>query len=112
LKGLYTALREEKTLVVQVIIAIVMIVIGTILYHQMQPLDWAILFLLIGIIIGTELLNTAIENLLDIVTFKYNYNIKKIKDISAAATFVLSLSSVIVGLFIFVPHIIAFVKGA
>jgi undecaprenol kinase/diacylglycerol kinase (ATP) len=53
-----------------------------------------------------ELLNTAIENLVDIIAFKYNYNAKKIKDISAAATLILTITSVIVGLIIFIPKII------
>jgi undecaprenol kinase/diacylglycerol kinase (ATP) len=53
-----------------------------------------------------ELLNTAIENLVDIIAFKYNYNAKKIKDISAAAALILTITSVIVGLIIFIPKII------
>jgi undecaprenol kinase/diacylglycerol kinase (ATP) len=63
--------------------------------------------LVIGIVIGMELLNTAIENLVDIVAFRYNYNAKKIKDISAAATLILTITSIIVGLIIFIPKIIA-----
>lgn len=41
-----------------------------------------------------ELLNTAIENLVDMVSFKFSYNAKKIKDISAAATLILSLMAI------------------
>jgi undecaprenol kinase/diacylglycerol kinase (ATP) len=61
-------------------------------------------------VIGMELLNTAIENLVDIVIFKYNYNAKKIKDISAAATLILTITSIIVGLIVFIPKIIVLFK--
>jgi len=63
---------------------------------------------MIGVIVGTELLNTAIENLVDMISFKYNYNAKKIKDVSAAATLILTITAVVVGLIIFIPHIIEF----
>jgi undecaprenol kinase/diacylglycerol kinase (ATP) len=64
----------------------------------------------IGTIIGMELINTAVENLVDVVSFKYNYNAKKIKDVSAAATLVLTITAVAVGLIIFIPHIIELFK--
>ncbi|MDE7433776.1 MAG: diacylglycerol kinase family protein [Mycoplasmoidaceae bacterium] len=55
-----------------------------------------------------ELLNTAIENVVDVVTFEYNEKAKKIKDVSAAATLILTIAAVIVGLLIFIPKIIAY----
>ena len=106
-RGLSTSLKEETSLVIHFIVAIIVIVLGIVL--KINTTEWAIIILVIGIIIGTELLNTAIENVVDMVSFKYNFNAKKIKDISAAATLVLTLSAVIVGLLIFIPHIIALV---
>ncbi|GHU31910.1 hypothetical protein FACS1894166_04230 [Bacilli bacterium] len=61
-------------------------------------------------IIGMELLNTAIENLVDMVAFKYNYNAKKIKDVSAAATLTLTITAIAVGLIIFIPAAIRFFR--
>jgi undecaprenol kinase/diacylglycerol kinase (ATP) len=58
-----------------------------------------------------ELLNTAIENLVDVIAFKYNYNAKKIKDIAAAATLTLTLASIAIGLIIFIPHLITFFES-
>jgi diacylglycerol kinase len=39
IRGFFIAMREEKSLVVQVIVAIIMILIATILYRQMRLLD-------------------------------------------------------------------------
>ncbi|MDR0739369.1 MAG: diacylglycerol kinase [Mycoplasmataceae bacterium] len=106
-RGLFTSIKEEMSLVVHLIIGLIVLVVAALLHKQMQPLDWAVIVLVIGVVIGMELLNTAIENLVDIVAFKYNYNAKKIKDISAAATLVLTITSIVVGLIIFIPKIIA-----
>jgi undecaprenol kinase/diacylglycerol kinase (ATP) len=81
--------------------------VAVLLHKQMSPIDWAVIVLVIGIVIGMEILNTAIENIVDVVSFKYNYNAKKIKDVSAAATLVLTITSIAVGLIIFIPKIIA-----
>jgi diacylglycerol kinase len=56
-------------------------------------------------VIGFEILNTAIEYLVDVVSFEYSIKAKKIKDVSAAATLFVSLISVIIGLLVFIPAI-------
>ncbi|MDR0674668.1 MAG: diacylglycerol kinase [Mycoplasmataceae bacterium] len=105
-RGLFTSLKEETSLVVHIIIGVIVLVVAALLHKQMNPIDWAIIVLVIGIVIGMELLNTTIENLVDIVAFEYNYNAKKIKDISAAATLILTITAIVVGLIIFIPKII------
>lgn len=110
-RGLFISLKEESSLVVHFIIATIVIVVGIILNKYMTPIDWSIIVILIAIIIGMELLNTAIENIVDIIMFEYNAKAKKIKDISAAATLILTLASVVVGLVIFIPKIIEYFHG-
>lgn len=110
-RGLFTSLKEESSLVVHFIIGAIILVMGAILYKQMHDYDWMIIVLLIGIIIGMELLNTSIENLVDMISFKYNYNARKIKDVSAAATLILTLIAVVIGLIIFIPKIINVFNG-
>ncbi len=107
-RGLFVSLKEESSLVVHFIIATIVIIVGIILNKYMTPVDWSIVVILIAIIIGMELLNTAIENVVDIIMFEYNAKAKKIKDISAAATLILTLASVVVGLVIFIPKIIEY----
>lgn len=110
-RGLYTSLKEEPSLVVHFIIAAIVLIVSVILYKQMTVADWSIIVILIAIIISMELLNTAIENVVDVVTFEYNEKAKKIKDISAAATLILTIASVIIGLVIFIPKIIPFFQS-
>ena len=49
-----------------------------------------------------ELINTAIENLTDMVSFKFSYNAKKIKVVAAAAMLILSIMSIIVSLMVLI----------
>ena len=58
-----------------------------------------------GLVLTTELINTAIENICDHVTPEENFNIKKIKDISAGAVFLSAIFAAIIGLIIFVPYL-------
>lgn len=101
-KGLFIALKEEKTLIVDFIIAAIVITIASILHKHLKIIDWIILAMVICLVISMELINTAVENLVDIVSFTYSYNAKKIKDISAAATLVLSIMSVVVAVLIII----------
>lgn len=105
-RGIYVSLKEESSLVVHFVIGTIVMVLGIILNSEMSYTDWCIVVLLVAIIISMELLNTAIENIIDVVMFEYNVNAKKIKDISAAATLVLTIASVVIGLIIFIPKII------
>lgn len=111
IKGLVVSFLEEPSLIFHTIAAIIVFIIGGILNEQMQIIDWIILVLIVGIMITLELINTAIENISDMVSFKYNKSSKKIKDIAAAAVLFFSLTALTIGLLIFIPKIIAIAEG-
>ncbi|MDE5617820.1 MAG: diacylglycerol kinase family protein [Ureaplasma sp.] len=108
-RGFILSLKEEKSLVVHTIFGIIALVISAIL--QLSPIKWAIIIFLIGLVISSELMNTAIENVVDMVSFKFNFNAKKIKDVSAAATLILAITAIIIGLLIFIPQIVLFAQN-
>ncbi len=108
IKGLRVSIKEEKSLVIHLLIAFITIVISIVL--QLNPTSWAIIIVVIGIVISSELINTTIENLVDMVSFKFNFSAKKIKDVAAASTLILAICSIIVALLVFVPQIVEFAK--
>lgn len=108
LRGLKTSLKEEKSLVIHCVAALLAIIVSAVL--QLNPTSWAIIIVMIGLVISSELVNTAIENVVDMVAFKFNFNAKKIKDIAAAATLILAIVAIVVGLLIFVPRIVSFAQ--
>ena len=63
--------------------------------------------LTIGLVISCELVTTAIEAVVDLVTEEYHPLAKVAKDTSAAAVLIFAVIAVIVGLIIFLPKVIA-----
>lgn len=101
-RGIGSSLREESSLVVHFICTAVVFILGGILHNGMHYYDWIILVICMMVLIAGELINTAIENLTDMVSFKFSYNAKKIKDVAAAAMLVLSIMSIIASLMVLI----------
>lgn len=66
-----------------------------------SSLEWAILLLVVGFVWAAEIFNTAIEDLVDLISKEDNPAAKRIKDISAGAVMVSVLVSILVGLILF-----------
>lgn len=105
IKGLRYAYRNEQNLAVDVGVALLVTIVGFI--FKINRVEWAILALTIGLVISCELINTAIEAVVDLVTEDYHPLAKVAKDTAAAAVFVFAIIAVIVGLIIFLPKVIA-----
>ena len=109
IKGLKYAYRNEQNLAVDVGCGLIAIVAGFI--FQISAIEWTIIALTIGLVIGMELVNTAIEATVDLVTEDYHPLAKVAKDTSAAAVFVIAIASIVVGIIIFLPKLISLFKG-
>lgn len=107
--GLRTVIKEEHNLRIHLIVSSIVIVCGFI--FQISIIEWILLCFAIGFVISIEILNSAIENLADFVSPEYHNLIKKVKDISAAAVLVSTISSVVIGILIFLPKIILLVNN-
>ena len=105
IKGLKYAYRNEQNLAVDVGIAILVVIAGFI--FKVSITEWALLALTIGLVISCELINTAIEATVDLVTEEYHPLAKVAKDTSAAAVFIFAIVAIIVGLVIFLPKLLA-----
>ena len=105
IKGLRYAYRNEQNLAVDVGVALLVTIAGFI--FKLNLVEWAILALTIGLVISCELINTAIEAVVDLVTEDYHPLAKVAKDTAAAAVFVFAIVAVIVGLIIFLPKVMA-----
>ena len=103
-KGLKYAYRNEQNLTFDVGMALLVIVLGFI--FRIEVWEWAVLVLTVGLVLALELINTAIEATVDLVTEEYHPLAKVAKDTSAAAVFVFAIVAVIIGLIIFLPRVI------
>ena len=72
---------------------------------HLNQLEWLVLLLTISLVIVTEMINTAIESMTDLIEEKYHQKAKIAKDVSAGMVLLASTLSVIIGLILFIPKI-------
>lgn len=102
--GLKSAYKREQNLKIHILIMFLVIIFGII--FKISKIEWIICLILFGLVITEELMNTAIEAIVDIIMPQINPKAKLAKDVAASAVLVTAISSAIVGLIIFVPKII------
>ena len=103
LKGMFLLLRTEASIKVQFVIAL--FVTGAGFYFNISAIEWSIQLLAIGLVMGIEGINTAIEKLADYVQPEYDKKIGLIKDISAGAVMIVSILASIIGAIIYAPKL-------
>ena len=103
-QGIKSAFKTEQNLKIHFIITAIAIILGVIL--KISFTEWAICFLLFGFVITAELLNTAIEVTVDLAMPEINEKAKLAKDIAAGAVLISAVTSIFVGLTIFLPKLI------
>lgn len=72
---------------------------------QLSKWEWIFLFLLFAGMFALEMINTAIEKMVDLVTKDFHPLAKEAKDLAAGAVLVYAIFSVIIGMVIFIPKL-------
>lgn len=104
-QGMFSALKTERNLKIHVTIMILVIIAGIVL--KISKIEWIICIILFGLVIGVEMLNSAIETVVDIAMPDINPKAKFAKDAAAGAVLVFAIASAIIGFMIFGPKLIA-----
>ena len=68
--------------------------------------EWRWIILAIALVLGAELLNTAVEHLGDAVTLERNDHIRRAKDMGSGAVLVAVLAALVIGVSVFAPHVL------
>lgn len=103
LEGIKFAILEVRNFKIQLGFAILVSILGYFL--KINPNEWLSLILIITLVLILELINTAIETVVDMVSLKFHPLAKIAKDVTAGAVLVASISSIIIGVIIFLPKI-------
>lgn len=104
-EGIFTALKTEQNMKIHIIMMVLVIIFGIML--KINRIEWIMCIILFGFVISLELVNTAIENTVDLITQEKNPKAKIAKDVAAGAVLIAAITSAIIGLIIFVPKIIS-----
>ena len=107
IEGLNHAYRNEQSLWLHGGGVILAVILGIVL--KINFYEWAVIIVAFVVVLAIELLNTAIEAVVDLVTKEIHPLAKIAKDCGSAAAFVSSVASAVICLFIFLPKIIAII---
>ncbi|HLD92431.1 MAG TPA: diacylglycerol kinase family protein [Patescibacteria group bacterium] len=102
-RGISDALRSETNLRIHFLISIIVILFA--IYFKFSMVEFAILFLIISLVIILEFINTTVEKLSDIVHPDKSEEVRIVKDISAGAVLIGAISSIVIGIFLFLPKL-------
>jgi len=109
LRGIRNALARERNLRIHFVAAI--IVLASCLLLSLSAVKTALLVLLIVLVVSLELINTALEKTIDLISPDYNEQAGFIKDVAAAAVLISAIGAVIIGILILGEPLVKFLSG-
>jgi len=104
LKGGIELLRTEPSIQVQFVVAILITIAG--FYFKISREEWMAQTLCIGLVMGLEGLNTALEEIADFVHPEHHSKIGRLKDIAAGAVGIGALIALIIACIIYIPKLV------
>ncbi|MBI2614048.1 MAG: diacylglycerol kinase family protein [Candidatus Levybacteria bacterium] len=108
LEGVWHALKNNRNLRITFFLASIVILVG--LYFHVTSFEMVLLVIAILLVILSEMINTAIEEMVNLITFEHRKEAKIAKDVAAGMVLVAAVGSVIIGLLIFTPYILKLFK--
>lgn len=108
-QGIQSSFKSERNMKIHFFMLILVTMLGIIL--KISKFEWMSCIILFCLVIGSEMINTAIEYTVNLAMPNKNEIAKKAKDISAGAVLVFAIGSAIIGCMIFVPKIISFLAN-
>ena len=103
-EGMNYAFYNEVNIMVMIIIAIIALVLGVL--FKINYVETLVIVTLIGVVLSLEMVNTALEATVDLVTEEKKPLAKVAKDCASGAVGIMSIISLIVGIMIFLPKIL------
>ena len=104
LTGILTAFKEERNMRKHAVTALVVILAGFV--FQVSRIEWLFLLMSIFLVVAFEIINSAIEKVVDLAShYHFSMLAKKAKDMAAGAVLVVSLLAAVIGALIFIPRI-------
>lgn len=106
-RGLAHAFRSERNLKIDACFGVVAVALGFAL--SIDAASWLAVIVCIGMMFALETLNTAIECVVDLVSPGYHELAGRAKDCAAGAALAGAIASLVVGVCVFAPRLVAFV---
>lgn len=104
IQGIRKSFLGQYNIKIQSGIAFLAILLG--IFLEISRLEWIVLILTIGVVISFEMLNTAIETIVNLIQPEIDQLAKRIKDIAAGSVLFICIVALIIGFLMFLPRLI------
>ncbi len=106
-EGIFNTIKSERNIKIHIFATIMVVIFGFIL--KISYVEWLICLLLFGLITSLELVNTAVEAVVDLATEERKALAKKAKDAAAGAVLYSAIIAAVIGGIIFFPKVFNFI---
>ena len=106
-EGIVATFRSERNMKIHCVMMCLVIIAGFV--FRISIAEWVTCIILFAAVIAAELINTAIEAVIDMVMPEKNIYAKTAKDAAAGAVLVLAAASAVIGLIIFIPKFLSLI---
>lgn len=103
-QGVYFAVKNNQNIRILIFVAILVVIAS--LFFGISGFEMGILGVMILLVLSAEMINTSIEEMTNLIKTEHSQEAKIAKDVSAGMVLVVSLGSLIVGVLVFLPHIL------
>ncbi|NEN92593.1 MAG: diacylglycerol kinase family protein [Okeania sp. SIO3H1] len=108
--GLSYAFQTQRNFRIHTFIGIVAVSLSILL--ELKPIETAVIVLTIGLVMAMELLNTAIESVVDLTVKKSYHELAKIaKDCAAGAVLISAIVALLIASYLILPPLLSLVIG-
>lgn len=105
--GIFKVIKDERNIKIHLIITAIVILMG--LFLAISKMEWLVIFLIVGATLAAEVFNSSIEEICDLLREENHLEYQRtkfIRDVSAGAVLILVITSVAIGLVIFLPYLL------
>ena len=102
--GLRYALRTQRNAQIHLLATLLTVLAG--FWLGLDSIRWCLIILAMGLVWMAEMSNTALENVVDLLSPEYHPLAKTAKDLKAGVVVVASLASVLIGLLVLGPPLL------
>lgn len=108
-EGVWHALKNNRNLRIDFVVALI-VILFSVIFHT-NPYEKGVLGITILLVICSEMINTSLEEMVNLITSEHRKEAKVAKDVAAGMVLIAAIGSVIVGIFIFAPYVLRLLQN-
>ena len=110
LEGVWFTVKYNQNIRIHLVVAALGVLAS--IFFQVSAFEMGILGIMILLVISAEMINTALEEMTNLITKEHSQEAKIAKDVSAGMVLLVSVGSIVVGVLVFLPHVLRLFRAS